>query len=124
MNNLHPYRYIIQMDVDVPLTPSSGNAVMFDIVLQSPRGVCDSCDEDPEFQMLENWRVTVKKVKFLRERPPFLSRQPAADYCRVFLTGRGACSPLPVQADRIPLIVDHEPENPGAKPGLVCGSGP
>ncbi|NMB79239.1 MAG: transglutaminase domain-containing protein [Methanomicrobiales archaeon] len=61
-NNLDPYRYIIQKDVDVPLTPSPGNAVMFDMVVQSPKAVCDTCKEDPEFALLENWQVTVKKA--------------------------------------------------------------
>ena len=60
--NLDPYRYIIQKDVDVPLTPPAGNVVMFDMVVQSPKAVCDTCDTDPEFEMLENWKVVVKKV--------------------------------------------------------------
>lgn len=61
-NNLDQYRYIIQKDVDVPLTPSPGNAVMFDMVVQSPKAVCDTCDEDPELALLDLWKVTVKKA--------------------------------------------------------------
>jgi transglutaminase-like putative cysteine protease/uncharacterized protein YxeA len=61
-SNLDPYRYIIQKDVDVPLTPSPGNAVMFDIVVQSPKAVCDTCDTDPESILMENWKVDVKKA--------------------------------------------------------------
>lgn len=60
--NLDPYRYVIQKDVDVPITPSPGNAVMFDIVVQSPKAVCDTCDTDPEFAMFDDWNVIVKKV--------------------------------------------------------------
>jgi transglutaminase-like putative cysteine protease len=60
--NLDPYRYIIQNDVDVPLTPPAGNVVMFDAVVQSPKAVCDTCDTDPEFEMLEDWKVVVKKA--------------------------------------------------------------
>lgn len=60
--NLDPYRYIIQKDVDVPFTPPAGNVVMFDMVVQSPKAVCDTCDTDPEFEMLENWKVVVKKM--------------------------------------------------------------
>lgn len=60
--NLDPYRYIIQKDVDVPLTPPAGDFVMFDMVVQSPKAVCDTCDTDPEFEMLEDWKVVVKKV--------------------------------------------------------------
>jgi transglutaminase-like putative cysteine protease len=60
--NLDPYRYIIQKDVDVPLTPPAGNVVMFDMVVQSPKAACDTCDTDPEFEMLDDWKVVVKKV--------------------------------------------------------------
>ena len=60
--NLDPYRYIIQKDVDIPLTPDAGDAVMFRTVVQSPKAVCDTCDTDPEFSLLENWTVNVKKV--------------------------------------------------------------
>ena len=61
-NNLDPYRYIIQKDVDVPITPPSGDAVMFDMVVQSPKAVCDTCTTDPEFGMLDDWNVTVVKA--------------------------------------------------------------
>lgn len=61
-NNLDPYRYIIQKDVDIPLTPSPGDAVMFDVVVQSPKAVCDTCDTDPEFFLMDNWVVSVKKA--------------------------------------------------------------
>jgi transglutaminase-like putative cysteine protease len=61
-SNLDPYRYIIQKDVDIPITPDPGNVVMFDIVVQSPKAVCDTCERDPEFGLFENWSVTVKKV--------------------------------------------------------------
>ncbi len=57
--NLDPYRYIIQKDVDIPLTPAAGDAVMFDMVVQSPKAVCDTCTTDPEFEMLDDWKVTV-----------------------------------------------------------------
>jgi len=61
-NNLDPYRYIIQKDVDIPLTPPAGDAVMFDMVVQSPKAVCDTCTTDPEFEMLDDWKVTVVKA--------------------------------------------------------------
>jgi len=60
--NLDPYRYIIQKDVDIPIVPDPGDVVMFNMVVQSPKAVCDTCDFDPEFSLLENWKVTVKKV--------------------------------------------------------------
>jgi len=60
--NLDPYRYIIQKDVDVPITPDPGDAVMFRMVVQNPKAVCDTCTTDPEYDLLNNWKVTVKKV--------------------------------------------------------------
>lgn len=60
--NLDPYRYIIQKDVDVPFTPPAGDVVMFDMVVQSPKAICDTCDTDPEFEMLQDWKVVVKKA--------------------------------------------------------------
>jgi len=61
-NNLDPYRYIIQKDVNIPLTPPAGDSVMFDMVVQTPKAVCDTCTTDPEFEMLEDWKVTVVKA--------------------------------------------------------------
>ena len=61
-SSLDPYRYIIQKDVDIPLTPDRGDAVMFDMVVQTPKAVCDTCDVDPEFSLLDDWVVSVKKA--------------------------------------------------------------
>ncbi|MDO9550548.1 MAG: transglutaminase domain-containing protein [Methanoregula sp.] len=61
-NNLDPYRYVIQKDVDILITPDPGNVVMFDMVVQSPKAVCDTCTEDPELGLLKDWKVTVKKA--------------------------------------------------------------
>jgi transglutaminase-like putative cysteine protease len=61
-SNLDPYRYIIQKDVDVPIVPDPGDVVMFDMVVQSPKAVCDTCSEDPELGLLSDWKVIVKKV--------------------------------------------------------------
>jgi len=61
-SNLDPYRYVIQKDVDVPIVPAPGDVVMFDMVVQSPKAVCDTCDTDPEFEMLSDWKVIVKKA--------------------------------------------------------------
>jgi len=61
-SNLDPNRYIIQKDVDIPITPDPGDVVMFDMVVQSPKAVCDTCDSDPEFGLLDNWNVSVKKI--------------------------------------------------------------
>jgi transglutaminase-like putative cysteine protease len=60
--NLDPYRYIIQNDVDIPITPEPGDAVMFRMVVQNPKAVCDTCDIDPELYLLDDWTVSVKKA--------------------------------------------------------------
>jgi transglutaminase-like putative cysteine protease len=61
-SSLDPYRYVIQKDVDVPIVPGPGDVVMFDMVVQSPKAVCNTCDFDPEFMLLNDWTVTVEKA--------------------------------------------------------------
>ncbi|MDO8873776.1 MAG: transglutaminase domain-containing protein [Methanoregula sp.] len=60
--SLDPYRYIIQKDVDIPITPDPGNAVLFRMVVQSPKVICDTCPEDLDLFLQANWKVDVKKV--------------------------------------------------------------
>ena len=61
--NLDPYRYIIQKDVDIPLVPDPGNATTSHVgALQSPKVVCDTCTTDPELGMLNDWKVTLTQV--------------------------------------------------------------
>jgi transglutaminase-like putative cysteine protease len=62
--SLDPYRYIIQKDVDIPVTPDPGDAVIFRIGVQSPTVVCDTCTEDMDLKVgtNDNWKVTVKKA--------------------------------------------------------------
>jgi transglutaminase-like putative cysteine protease len=59
--NLDPYRYIIQKEVDLPLIPGPGDVVMNAATLQTPKAVCDTCADDPEFGILNNWKVTIKR---------------------------------------------------------------
>lgn len=61
-SNLDPYRYVIQKDVDIPIVPSPGDVVMFDMVVQLPKAVCDTCTKDPELGLLDDWKVIVKKA--------------------------------------------------------------
>ncbi|MEN6395843.1 MAG: transglutaminase-like domain-containing protein [Methanoregula sp.] len=60
--SLDPYRYIIQKDVDIPLTPATGDAVLFDMVLQNPTAVCDTCLDDPQLLMIQNFTAVLKKA--------------------------------------------------------------
>jgi len=60
--SLDPYRYIIQKDVDVPLTPDPGDAVVFSRnVIQNPEAVCDTCTDNPGIMLAEDWTVTLTK---------------------------------------------------------------
>lgn len=61
--SLDPYRYIIQKDVDIPLTPNPpDDAVLFRAVFQNPVTVCDTCQDDPEMLLIGNFTTTLKKA--------------------------------------------------------------
>lgn len=60
--SLDPYRYIIQKDIDIPLTPDLGDAVVLTRnVIQFPDAVCDTCTDNPSIMLAEHWTVTVTK---------------------------------------------------------------
>ena len=59
---LDPYRYIIQKDVDIPLTPDPGNAVLFKMVVQSPKVVCDTCPDDVDLILQQYDTTTVNRA--------------------------------------------------------------
>jgi len=61
--SLDPYRYIIQNDVDVPLTPGAGDAVLLTRnTIQFPDAVCDTCTDNPSIMLAEHWTITVTKA--------------------------------------------------------------
>jgi len=63
--NLDPYRYIIQKDVDVPLSPDPGaDEVVIDrSIVQNPVVVCDTCTENPSIMIPEKyWTITVTRA--------------------------------------------------------------
>lgn len=57
--SLDPYRYIIQKNVDAPLTPDPGDAVMFRLAVQNPKIACDTCTTDMEILLVEYWTTNV-----------------------------------------------------------------
>lgn len=59
--NLDPYRYIIQNDVDIPLVPAVANPVISDMSFQTPKTECDTCTTDPNIEFAGNSRTTVTK---------------------------------------------------------------
>lgn len=63
--NLDPYRYVIQKDVDVPLSPETGaDEVVIDrSILQNPVAVCDTCPENPSIMIPEKyWTIVVTRA--------------------------------------------------------------
>jgi transglutaminase-like putative cysteine protease len=61
--NLDPYRYVIQQDVDVPLTPDPGDAEIVTTrnTIQIPDAVCDTCTDNPSLMIPGYWTVTFTK---------------------------------------------------------------
>lgn len=61
--SLDPYRYVIQNDVDIPLSPSSGDAVVAPSGwTQYPKAVCDTCDENPTVVGITGSGITIARV--------------------------------------------------------------
>ena len=60
--SLDPYRYIIQNDADIPLTPDSGDAVVPPTGwVQQPKIACDTCTDNPMQLSYTYSKVTVTK---------------------------------------------------------------
>jgi len=63
--NLDPYRYVIQKDVDVPLSPDpgTGEVVITRNTIQIPLAVCDTCIENPSIMIPRDyWTIAVTRV--------------------------------------------------------------
>jgi transglutaminase-like putative cysteine protease len=60
--NLDPYRFVIQKDVDLPVTPIPTESMMTDnmpmLVVQGPVVVCTTCQENPFVLLDDNSTVT------------------------------------------------------------------
>jgi hypothetical protein len=57
--NLDPYRYIIQKDLDIPIVPDPDDATMQDMTFQEPKAMCDTCPVDPKFWLPKYWKVKI-----------------------------------------------------------------
>jgi hypothetical protein len=60
--NLDPFRYVIQKDIDIPLEPAVTRPFTNDMVFQEPRAECDTCKEDPIFAIQEYWTISMARV--------------------------------------------------------------
>lgn len=53
--NLDPYRMVIQKDVDIDLNPLPEEEVIFTMAIQYPAAVCNNCEQDIGFLVVDNW---------------------------------------------------------------------
>ncbi len=60
--NMDPFRYLIQVDVDIPLVPAPDELLVFPMVLQSPTALCREMDQNPGILFMENWKMTIKQI--------------------------------------------------------------
>jgi len=60
--NQDPYRFVIQKDVDIPLSPDPGEPVFLPMALQSPAVVCTTSEKDLSQLIDENWKMEFKPV--------------------------------------------------------------
>ncbi len=63
--NLDPYRYVIQKDVDIPLSPDpgAGEIVITRNTIQIPLAACDTCTENPSIMIPRDyWTITVTRA--------------------------------------------------------------
>ncbi len=60
--NLDPYRFIIQKDVDLSIVPDPSDETMTDMTLQEAKAMCDTCPIDTKFWLPEYWKATIKRA--------------------------------------------------------------
>jgi len=61
-SKIDPFRFLIQVDVDVPLEPAPHEPLFFGMVLQSPTAECEEMDENPGLLIMEYWKIKCKEV--------------------------------------------------------------
>jgi len=61
-SKMDPFRYLIQVDVDIPRTPPPEAPLFFEMVLQAPTAECAGADENPGMLIMENWKMTFKQI--------------------------------------------------------------
>lgn len=58
---MDPFRYLIQVDADIPFIPAPDEPPVFSMVLQEPAMTCREMDISPGIVFLDAWKVRVKK---------------------------------------------------------------
>ncbi|MDD2671874.1 MAG: transglutaminase-like domain-containing protein [Syntrophales bacterium] len=62
-SKMDPFRYLIQVDVDVPLIPRPGEPLVFSMVLQMPTAVSRDMYDNPGALLMEAWKIKVRQIK-------------------------------------------------------------
>ncbi len=62
-SRMDPYRFLIQVDVDIPFLPAPKQTPIFGAVLQEPTAECAEMDEHAGFLLLDRWKLRVRQVK-------------------------------------------------------------
>ena len=57
-----PYRYVIQKDIDIPLTPEPEEPVLLSMAIQRPAAVCTTARQNVGLLLLEHWKVEFRPV--------------------------------------------------------------
>jgi hypothetical protein len=59
---MDPFRYLIQVDVDVPFIPRPDEPLAFNMVLREPTAVCREMDRSPGLVFLDKWKIIFKQI--------------------------------------------------------------
>lgn len=59
---MDPFRYLIQVDVDIPLIPRPQEPLAFAMVLQEPALLCREMDRHPGILFMDSWKINVKPM--------------------------------------------------------------
>jgi transglutaminase-like putative cysteine protease len=62
--SMEPFRYLIQVDVDLPFIPKPDEPLFFPMVLQEPTATCAEMDESAGLLFADNWKITIKPEKY------------------------------------------------------------
>jgi hypothetical protein len=60
-SRMDPYRYLVQVDVDIPLIPKPDEPVGFSMALQTPAGQSSALERSPAFILIGDWKMTVRQ---------------------------------------------------------------
>jgi len=60
--NQDPYRFVIQKDIDVPLTPVPEEPVLIPMAIQFPCGTCNTSEGDVDYLIIEHLKIDIRPI--------------------------------------------------------------